>query len=394
MSTNTYKKGPLAGLRVLELGGIGPGPFAAMMLADMGATVIRLVRGKGWDKHPILNRGRVTIEVDLKNPESIEAVRRIAQGCDAVVEGFRPGVAERLGLGPKDLHALNPTLVYGRMTGWGQDGPWASAPGHDINYLSLTGGLHAIGPKDGDPVPPLNLVSDFGGGGMLLAYGIVCALTNAQKTGEGQVVDAAMVDGTSLLLAMTYGFLADGFWRDERGSNMLDGAAPFYRTYRCQDGRHMAAGCVEPQFYREFLRVLGLADDPLFADQHDRALWEEQGARIAALFATRTRAEWEQAFADTEACTTPVLSLSEAHRHPHMAARVTLAEHDGIVQPMPAPRFSGTPASAPEPQAASAPSIEAALAAVGFDPDEARKLVADGVLAAPDTASCGERVVR
>ncbi|TQC48954.1 CoA transferase [Rhodococcus sp. WS4] len=377
----------MAGVRVLELGGIGPGPFAAMMLADMGATVIRLVRGQGWDKHPILNRGRVTIEADLKNPESIEAVRTIAQGCDAVVEGFRPGVAERLGLGPKDLHALNPALVYGRMTGWGQDGPWASAPGHDINYLSLTGGLHAIGPKDGDPVPPLNLVSDFGGGGMLLAYGIVCALTNAQKSGEGQVVDAAMVDGTSLLLAMTYGFLADGSWRDERSSNMLDGAAPFYRTYKCRDDRHMAAGCVEPQFYREFLRVLGLADDPLFTDQHDRTRWEEQGVRIAAIFATRTRADWEEAFADTEACTTPVLSLTEAHRHPHMAARSTLTEHDGIVQPMPAPRFSGTPAGVPEQQAAGASHIEAALAAVGFDPDEARKLVADGVLAAPDTGA-------
>lgn len=380
-------RGPLAGVHVLELGGIGPGPFAAMMLADMGATVIRLVRGSGWDRHPILNRGKVSIDVDLKDPRAVAAVQRIAAGCDAVIEGFRPGVAERLGVGPKELLEANPALVYGRMTGWGQDGPWAWAPGHDINYLSLTGGLHAIGPKGGDPVPPLNLVSDFGGGGMVLAYGIACALANVRAGGTGQVIDAAMVDGTSSLLAMTYGFLDSGFWVDERGSNMLDGAAPFYRTYQCSDGRHMAAGCVEPQFYREFLRVLGLSEDPAFADQHDRWRWAEQSRRIAEVFATRSRAEWEAAFGETEACTTPVLSMTEAHQHPHVAARRSLAEHNGIVQPMPAPRFSATPPSDPLPQQGDPERIEAALAQVGIDEADVRALMSERVLTPPQSAN-------
>lgn len=380
------KQGPLAGLRILELGGIGPGPFAAMMLADMGATVVRVARGTGWNGHPVLNRGRVTVEIDLKDPAGAAAVRRIAEHCDAVLEGFRPGVAERLGLGPKDLHEINPKLVYGRMTGWGQDGPWAWAPGHDINYLSLTGGLHAIGTRDGDPVPPLNLVADFGGGGMLLAYGVACALVSAAASGRGQVVDAAMVDGTSLLLAMTHGFMASGMWRDERQSNMLDGAAPFYRTYRCADDRHMAAGCVEPQFYREFLRVLGLDREELFAEQHDRQRWAEQGDRIAAVFATKTRGQWEAAFVDTEACTTPVLSLREAAEHPHMVDRRTLATHNGIVQPMPAPRFDGTPVSDPAPQTADPDRIATTLVGFGIAESEVGELMSSGAVRSSQSA--------
>ncbi|WP_227980394.1 CaiB/BaiF CoA transferase family protein [Nocardia spumae] len=380
------KQGPLSGITVLELGGIGPGPFAAMVLADMGATVIRVVRDRGWSRHPVLNRGRISVEIDLKNPDGVAAVGRIAEHCDVIIEGFRPGVAERLGLGPDDLLAINPRLVYGRMTGWGQDGPWAWAPGHDINYLSLTGGLHAIGPKDGDPVPPLNLVSDFGGGGMLLAYGVACALISAGVTGKGQVVDAAMVDGTSVLLAMTHGFMADGSWCDERESNMLDGAAPFYRTYRCADGKHMAVGCVEPQFYRELLRVLDLAGEPLFDAQHDKELWFEQGERIATVFATKPRGEWEVIFADTQACTTPVLSLREAAQHPHMTARGTLAVHDGIVQPMPAPRFSETPPAAPAPQSGELADIVATLRDIGLAGDEVASFFADGVLCAPPAA--------
>ncbi|MBV6760725.1 MULTISPECIES: CaiB/BaiF CoA transferase family protein [Rhodococcus] len=378
------KAGPLAGVRVLELGGIGPGPFASMMLADMGATVIRIVRGAGWSsRNPILNRGRVTVEVDLKDPSGVAAVRRLAEHSDVVVEGFRPGVAERLGLGPKELHDINPKLVYGRMTGWGQDGPWAQAPGHDINYLSLTGALHAIGPKGGDPVPPLNLVADFGGGGMLLAYGIACALVSAAATGSGQVVDAAMVDGASLLMAMAYGHYADGSMVDERGSNMLDGAAPFYRTYRCADDRHMAVGCVEDQFYREFLQILGLDGDELFADQFDRDAWPQQSERIAGLFASRPRTEWEAVFADTEACTTPVLAMREAAAHPHVSARRTFAALDGIVQPMPAPRFDATPPGVPEPPTADPSSVAEALRMFGISQDGRSDPLVDSVLTAP-----------
>ncbi|WP_416063865.1 CaiB/BaiF CoA transferase family protein [Rhodococcus indonesiensis] len=378
------RSGPLAGVRVLELGGIGPGPFAAMMLADMGATVIRIVRDDRWRRDPILGRGRVVVRADLKDPQVRVAIRRLAQGCDAVIEGFRPGVAERLGLGPKDLHECNPALVYGRMTGWGQEGPWAWAPGHDINYLSLTGGLHAIGEKDRAPVPPLNLVSDFGGGGMFLAFGIACALARVRTSAPGQVVDAAMVDGTSTLLAMTYGFVANGTWLDERGSNMLDGGAPFYRTYRCADGGYMAAGCVEPQFFREFLTRLDLADDPLFAEQHDRTLWPRQGERIAAVFATRTRAEWEAVFADSEACTTPVLTLAEAPHHAHTAGRGTFADIEGVVHPMPAPRFSGTPTATPTPARADTDSVISALAGRSLTLGEARDLIDSGVFAPAD----------
>lgn len=375
--------GPLAGVTVLELGGIGPGPFAGMMLADLGARVIRLVRGPGWDRYPILHRGRTAIDVDLKDPAGAAAVRTMAAGADVVIEGFRPGVAERLGLGPEDLLAVNPGLVYGRMTGWGQEGPWADTPGHDINYLGLTGALHAIGEKGRDPVPPLNLVADFGGGGMLLAYGIACALLSTRATGKGQVVDAAMVDGASSLMAMTYGFLASGMWIDDRGSNLLDGAAPFYRTYRCADEGHMAVGCIEPPFYRAFLEVLDLSDDELFSQQLDRSRWDEQAERIAAIFATKPRADWEDAFARTDACTTPVLSMTEAPHHPHVAARATFVEVDGVMQPVPAPRFSATPAPLPPRMSADRASIERALADVGIGAEEAAGLIDAGLVAVP-----------
>ncbi|WP_151772098.1 CaiB/BaiF CoA transferase family protein [Streptomyces abyssomicinicus] len=373
--------GPLAGIRVLELGGIGPGPFTGMMLADMGAEVIRVERAAGQpERHPALHRGRRSIAVNLKNPEGVEAVRRIADGCDALIEGFRPGVAERLGLGPQELLARNPRLVYGRMTGWGQEGPWAQAPGHDINYLSLTGGLHAIGPKDGDPVPPLNLVSDFGGGGMLLAYGIACALISARTTGEGQVVDAAMTDGTSLLLAMTFGLLGHGSWTEERASNMLDGGAPFYRTYRCADGGHVAVGCVEPQFYAEMLDVLGLTGEAAFAGQLDRALWPAQHARLEQIFATRTRDDWAKLFESTQACVTPVLTLSEAARHRHNVARHTFTVEDGQIQPMPAPRFSGTPTSLPKRPTVTGDGTRDVLADAGLTDAEIDVLGASGAV--------------
>ena len=371
----TTRQGPLAGITVLELGGIGPVPFAGMMLADLGATVIRILR-PGEKTHTVLNRGRVEIVADLKDPAGAELARRIAVGSDILIEGFRPGVAERLGLGPDDLRGAHPRLVYGRMTGWGQDGPWAGSPGHDINYLAITGALHAIGPRDGDPVPPLNLVGDFGGGGMLLAFGVVSALLSARATGRGQVVDAAMVDGTSLLLGMIHGFVADGFWRDERGVNMFDGAAPFYRTYRCADGAHMAVGCVEPQFYRDFLRLLGLTDDPLFADQYATDGWPPQAERLEQVFATRPRDDWARLFEGTKACTTPVLSLAEAAHHPQMAARTTLAvDADGVLQPMPAPRFSETPLAGPQPPTDDASRVGSVLRALGLCDDEIARAI-------------------
>ncbi|HET8970910.1 MAG TPA: CaiB/BaiF CoA-transferase family protein [Candidatus Nanopelagicales bacterium] len=376
------RSGPLAGVIVLELGGIGPVPFAGMMLADLGATVIRVERA-GESSHTVLNRGRTTVVVDLKDPEGAGLVRRIADGADILIEGFRPGVTERLGLGPDDLRERNRALVYGRMTGWGQDGPWADAPGHDINYLSVTGALHAIGPAGGDPVPPLNLVGDFGGGGMLLAYGVVCALLSARISGEGQVVDAAMVDGTSLLMGMVHGLVADGHWRDERGANLIDGGAPFYRTYRCADGAHMAVGCIEPQFYRDFLRVLGLTEDPTFAAPFDRTRWTEQARRLEEVFATRPRAHWAQVFEGSQACTTPVLSLGEAAGHQQLAARGTLVVGvDGVLAPMPAPRFSGTPPAKPQPPSNDPSDVAAALQAAGLSQEEIVRARTQGVLAA------------
>ena len=342
--------GPLAGVRVVELGGIGPGPFCGMVLGDLGAEVIRVDRPAEAGRRsvpPVLHRNRRSIAVDLKDPAGAQAVLSLVDSCDALFEGFRPGVAERLGLGPKECLERNPRLVYGRMTGWGQDGPMGQDPGHDVNYIGLTGALHAIGPAGADPVVPINLIGDFGGGGMLMAVGILSALVAARTSGRGQVVDAAMVDGSALLLAMTYGFLGQGLWTDERGVNLLDGGAPFYGVYRCSDGRHVAVGALEPQFYAALVRVLGLADDPAFAAQHDRYRWPAMRARLTALFAERSRDEWAGVFAGQGACVTPVLSLTEAVSHPHIVARdVFLGDPPA---PAPAPRFSGTPSVQPSP---------------------------------------------
>ncbi|MFD7200762.1 CaiB/BaiF CoA transferase family protein [Streptomyces sp. NPDC059893] len=353
MSPADGARGPLAGVRVVELGGLGPGPFCGMMLADLGAEVIRVDRPAeaGQEtRHPVIHRGRTSIAVDLKHPEGADAVRQLIVGADAVIEGFRPGAVERLGLGPDVCLASNPKLVYGRMTGWGQDGPLAQEPGHDINYIALAGALHAIGPAGGDPVPPVNLVGDFGGGGMLLALGLVSALLHARTTGEGQVVDAAMTDGTALLLSMTYGLLSQGGWEDKPGVNLLDGGAPFYAVYRCADDRHVALGAIEPQFYAALLEVLGLAEETEFARQRDRETWPAMKARLTRIFATRTRDEWAAAFEGQGACVTPVLSLTEAAEHPHNTARGTFrrGSHGGH-EPAPAPRFGATPAGEPRP---------------------------------------------
>ncbi|NGO74199.1 CoA transferase [Streptomyces sp. YC504] len=344
--------GPLAGIRVIELGGIGPAPFAGMLLADQGAEVIRIDRpaeAGTASKHPILHRGRRSVAVDLKDASDVEAVLALVDTADALIEGFRPGVAERLGLGPDVCLARNPRLVYGRMTGWGQDGPLAQAPGHDINYIAVAGALGAMGGADENPPVPLNLVGDMGGGGMLLALGITTALVSAQRTGEGQVVDAAMTDGTAVQLALVHGLLAVGRWDDARGVNLFDGGAPFYRTYRTADGGHMAVGSVEPQFYDVLLRVLGLTDDPLFAKQHDRGSWPAMRVRLEEVFASRTREEWTALFEGTESCVTPVYGLTEAAAHPHNVARGTYYTEGGVLQPAPAPRFQGTPAGTPRP---------------------------------------------
>ena len=368
-------QGPLAGIRVLELGGIGPGPFCGMMLGDMGADVIRIDR-PGRPSHPVLQRNRRSLAINLKAPEGASAVHRLANTCDAVLEGFRPGVAERLGLGPDDLRDDNPALVYGRMTGWGQDGPLARQPGHDINYIAITGALHAIGSPD-DPFPPLNLIGDFAGGGMLLAWGLACALLRAKISGQGQVVDAAMVDGTAALMAMTYGLLATGQWQDRRAVNRLDGGAPFYRVYRCADGKHMAIGCLEPEFFSAFLKVLALTDDPDFSEQNNRNAWPAMHARLADIFATRCRDEWADLFAGTEACATPVLTLHEAPRYSHNVARGTY-QTTGIIQPMPAPRFGTTPAAQPRPAPPPGAHTREVLAEAGLPDPEIQDLITAG----------------
>ncbi|MGB3441929.1 MAG: CaiB/BaiF CoA-transferase family protein [Actinophytocola sp.] len=341
-----YTAGPLAGLRILELGGIGPGPFATMLLADLGADVVRVDRPgatsifPGGDTQNLLNRGKRSVALDLKDPGDLATARRLARNAHATVEGFRPGVAERLGLGPDDLWRENPALVYGRMTGWGPDGPRATTAGHDINYIAITGALYAIGGRDGPPQVPLNLLGDFAGGGMYLVVGLLAALREADRTGRGQVVDAAIVDGVGHLLASTRARLAVGDWTDRRGTNMLDGgAAPFYGVYETADGEHMAVGAIESPFYAAFVAGLEL-DEPLDR-QHDEASWPALRARIAARFRERTQAEWTATFDHTDACVSPVRSLRAAVDDPQIAARGGVVERDGIVQPARAPRFSG-----------------------------------------------------
>jgi alpha-methylacyl-CoA racemase len=323
-----------------------------MILADLGADVVRVDRptgalqlGDAAFPDPTL-RGRRRVAANLKDAEGRETVLRLVEHADVLLEGFRPGVTERLGVGPEDCHARNPKLVYARMTGWGQDGPMAQRAGHDINYISLTGSLHAIGRRGERPVPPLNLVGDFGGGSMLLVIGVMSALWEAQRSGQGQVVDAAMVDGVSVLNQMFWGFLGQKFWIDEPDSNLLDGHAPFYDTYTCSDGRHVAVGAIEPQFYAAMLEGLGLTGADLPA-QMDRERWPELRARLVEAFASRSRDEWAAVFADTDACVTPVLAFGEASAHPHLAARATIVENDGVPQAAPAPRFSRTGTEVP-----------------------------------------------
>ena len=343
--------GPLAGVRVIELAGIGPGPFCGMLLADLGAEVIRVDRpggppSPGPPVNDVTSRGKRRIVVDLKHPRGAEVVLRLAAAADALIEGYRPGVAERLGVGPADCWARNPALVYGRMTGWGQDGPLAAAAGHDIAYIAVTGALHSIGRAGGPPQVPVNYLGDFGGGSMFLALGVVAALLSARASGRGQVVDAAIVDGAAVLQAMTYGLLGDGSWADARGANLLDTGAPFYDVYETADGRHMAVGALEPQFYAEFTRLL-FAPEGAPGDlpaQHDRSRWPELRSRFAARFVERSQREWSQAFHGTDACVAPVLSLTEAPGDAHLAARGTYVAPGGVVQPAPAPRFgSGAP---------------------------------------------------
>ncbi|MFE1070266.1 CaiB/BaiF CoA transferase family protein [Streptomyces sp. NPDC058783] len=339
-------EGPLTGVRVVELAGIGPGPFAAMLLADLGADVVRVDRpggpGLGIDPaHDVTNRNKRSIVVDLKAPDGPARVLDLAERADVLIEGYRPGVAERLGVGPEDCHARNPRLVYGRMTGWGQEGPLAQRAGHDIGYIALTGALGMIGAPDAPPPAPANLLGDYAGGSLYLAVGVLAALHHARASGTGQVVDAAIVDGTAHLSSMIHGMLAAGGWQDRRGANLLDGGCPFYGTYETADGRHMAVGALEPQFYAEFMRLLGIPG--LAPARDDMSRWPELRAAVAARFRSRTRDEWTAVFAGSDACTAPVLSLREAPHHPHLAARSTFTDHGGITQPAPAPRFSATP---------------------------------------------------
>ncbi|MFG2318911.1 CaiB/BaiF CoA transferase family protein [Streptomyces tendae] len=365
-------EGPLAGVRVVELAGIGPGPFAAMLLADLGADVVRVDRpggpGLGIDPaHDVTNRNKRSVVVDLKAADGPARVLDLAARADVLIEGYRPGVAERLGVGPRDCHARNPRLVYGRMTGWGQEGPLADRAGHDIGYIALTGTLGMIGGPDAPPAVPANLLGDYAGGSLYLAVGILAALHHARENGTGQVVDAAIVDGTAHLSTMIHGMLAAGSWQDRRGANLLDGGCPFYGTYETADGRYMAVGALEPQFYAEFMRLLGIPD--LAPARDDLARWPELREVVAARFKSRTRDEWTAVFADSDACTAPVLSLREAPHHPHLAARATFTEHDGITQPAPAPRFSATPTAVRTGPAPPGAGTEAVVRDWGLAPD-------------------------
>lgn len=359
--------GPLFGIRIIEIAGIGPGPFAAMMLADHGAEVIRVERPGApslLGRNDILARNRRRMVVDLKAAEGAGIIRDLAAGADGLIEGYRPGVMERLGLGPQELHALNPALVYGRMTGWGQDGPYADAAGHDINYIALSGALHPLGRAGEQPTPPVNLIGDFGGGAMMLAFGMVSAILHARATGQGQVVDCAMTDGSALLMSMIWSFRAAGLWSDARGTNLLDTGAHFYDTYETADGGHVAIGAIEPQFYVKLKAVLGLGEE--FDAQMDRRQWPALKARLAAIFRTRTRDEWCALLEGQDACFAPVLSMAEAQQHPHNVARGTFVTAGGVTQPASAPRYSDMPARAPEMPRTETDSA-AILTSLGYD---------------------------
>jgi alpha-methylacyl-CoA racemase len=367
--------GPLTGIRVVTLAGLGPIPFASMMLADLGADVVRVDRlPRGDDQSSaqptfLTLRGQRSVAVDLKHPDGVAAVLRLVETADVFIEGFRPGVTERLGLGPTHCQAVNPRLVYGRGTGWGQDGPLAPRAGHDIDYIALTGALHAIGRRGDRPVPPLNLVGDSGGGGMFLAFGVVCALLEARASGHGQVVDAAMVDGAAVLTTVFHGLRARGLWSDERASNLIDTGSHFYEVYECADGKFVAVGAIEGQFYAQLVRLTGF-EPPEGAHQLDQSSWPEGKRRMAEIFATKSRDAWCALFDGTDACVAPVLSWSEAIVHPHNVARRTFIDCEGVVQPAPAPRFSRTPASIGRPPAAVGEHTDDVLAEVGLSAPE------------------------
>ncbi len=374
--------GPLAGLTVVELAGIGPGPFAGMLLADMGADVIQVDRtaaASTWIPG-FMARGRRSIAVDLKNPDGLDVVMKLVQGADVLIEGFRPGVAERLGVGPEECLARNPKLVYGRMTGWGQEGPLAQTAGHDIDYLAISGALWPIGSGDRPPPPPLNLVGDFGGGAMFLVVGVLAALHETRASGIGQVVDAAMVDGSSMLTTMFHEMRASGLWVDERDSNLLDGGAPFYATYETADGGYMAVGALEPQFYAELLEGLQLSEVEL-PSQMDRSGWPSLRERFTSVFATKTRAEWSDVFRGTDACVSPVLSWSEAPKHEHSIARGAFVEVGATVMPAPAPRFSRTPSALDGDRVETGAHTDEVLAEIGHSPSEIAGLRASGIVA-------------
>jgi alpha-methylacyl-CoA racemase len=364
--------GPLDGVKIVEFAGIGPGPFCCMLLSDMGADVVRIDRkgGRPGFKNDIPARGRRRVALDLKDANDIAVALALIEKADVLIEGFRPGVMERLGLGPDVALAANPRLIYGRMTGWGQDGPLAEAAGHDLNYIAISGALHAMGRSDDAPAPPLNLVGDYGGGSLYLAMGVCAALFETQKSGKGQVIDAAITDGAASLMSVIYGLRASGIWSDERDANLLDGGAPFYDVYQTSDAKFVAIGSLEPQFYALLLEKLGLTGDPAFAAQMDRSAWPVMSEKIAAVVKTKTRDEWTALMEGTDVCFAPVLSMAEAPQHAHNRARSNFVEIDGLSQPAPAPRFSRTPAAVQGPP--------------GANPDQDAKVLSDwGISARP-----------
>jgi alpha-methylacyl-CoA racemase len=375
------RQGPLSGLKIVEFAGIGPGPFCGMLLSDLGADVVRIDRkgqGRG-SPSDVTSRGRRSVALDLKKPEAVETCLKLMEKADGIIEGFRPGVMERLGLGPDVALKRNPSLVYGRMTGWGQTGPYAQAAGHDMNYIAITGALHAIGTKD-KPVPPLNLVGDFGGGALYLAFGLLAGVIQARGTGKGQVVDCAMSDGAASLMAMFYGMKGAGIWKEERRANLLDGGAHFYDTYQCSDGKWVSIGSIEPQFYALLLEKTGISD-PDFQRQHDRAIWPDLREKLAAVIARKTQAEWTEIMGGTDVCFGPILDLDEAPKHPHNVARKTFVEVAGVVQPAPAPRFSATPGAIQGPPPAIGAHDREALSDWGFSEAEIQGLKGVGALA-------------
>jgi alpha-methylacyl-CoA racemase len=377
--TKTFT-GPLSGVRIVEMAGIGPGPFAGMMLADHGADVIRICRpGTPWEPEDVLLRSRRSIVLDMKVPQGLAVAVRLISAADGLIEGYRPGVMERLGLGPEVFAEPNPKLVYGRMTGWGQTGPYARAAGHDINYIALAGVLHGLGRAGEKPTPPINLVGDFGGGGMLLAFGMVTALLQARSTGRGQVIDCAMTDGAALLMSMIWSFREAGRWNDARGTNLLDTGAHFYDTYETADGSFVSVGAIEPQFYRDLLKRVGITD-PDFDAQNDPEKWPMLREKLAAVFATRTRGEWCEVLEATDACFAPVLSMPDAVQHPHNRERATFVTVDGRTQPAPAPRFSAAPRQRPRPSGRPGAESDELLREAGYRSEEITALRAQAAV--------------